>query len=266
MVVPIGAINAFRYRPKLMTAKEIKYARQSIADRTNDALLISENIAAAVLIRHEQADSLSAKELKEFEVYEKQEMQRLQVMTHSIEKDLDTLAVSDPKSYYTIYNPVVPYLKLLGGIVALVVSLLLIIHMIVYMIVKPPLIPFLNSILLALDDVFPLGSTILFTGFVVYLIISVGKGLQKFGTRFFVISIHPLERGKTMMNSFVFNVGLALFCTLPALHFSLMAFSGYTRLTDATIIIGNQVCRFECETNVYNVLNLYLILLNSLRV
>lgn len=56
-----------------------------------------------------------------------------------------------------------------------------------------------------------------------------------------MIDVHPLEPGKTLLNSFMFNVQLVLLCVLPTVQFSTQAFASYARYTEADVIFGSQM-------------------------
>jgi hypothetical protein len=73
---------------------------------------------------------------------------------------------------------------------------------------------FLNVYFTWFDQWFPLFGTISVAIFGLYLLLAVAKGNTKFGTRFFLIKVHPMEPGKTLMNAFVFNIALVLLCVL----------------------------------------------------
>jgi len=45
----------------------------------------------------------------------------------------------------------------------------------------------------------------------------------------------------TYMNSFLFNLGLVLLCSLPIVQFSTIAFSDYARFTNVNQIFGVQI-------------------------
>jgi hypothetical protein len=52
------------------------------------------------------------------------------------------------------------------------------------------------------------------------------KGNFKFGLRIFIIfPIHPMKLGATMLNSFLFNVGLILLTSLATVQFCTNAFA-----------------------------------------
>jgi hypothetical protein len=78
--------------------------------------------------------------------------------------------------------------------------------------------PFLNNYLTWFDQWFPLFGTLTVAVFGLYLLLAVAKGNAKFGTRFFLIKVHPLETGKTLLNSFAFNIALVLLCVLVSGH------------------------------------------------
>ena len=52
-----------------------------------------------------------------------------------------------------------------------------------------------------LDGFFPLFGTVTIAVMGLYLLLAASKGAAKFGTRFFLISVHPLEPHKTLLNS-----------------------------------------------------------------
>ena len=71
-----------------------------------------------------------------------------------------------------------------------------------------------------------------------------------------MIDVHPLEPGKTLLNSFMFNVQLVLLCVLPTVQFSTQAFSQYARFTTADALFGTQMkyiqgFRFFWQYNVF---------------
>jgi len=78
--------------------------------------------------------------------------------------------------------------------------------------------------------------------------------------------VHPLEPGKTLLTSFVFNVQLVLLCVLPTVQFTTEAFNTYARLTQASVIFGTQFryiqgFRFFWQYNVFLFLILAFVLM-----
>ena len=145
------------------------------------------------------------------------EMNRYRVLVDMLEADLDAFQLCDPQNYRAHYNPLVPWAKLAAGIFSAAISALWIIQIILYMLFTPPLHPFLNTYFSWFDTWFPLFGTLSIALFGLYLLLAVAKGNFKFGTRFFLIKVHPMEQHKTLMNSFVFNVALILLCTLVSI-------------------------------------------------
>ena len=62
------------------------------------------------------------------------------------------------------------YLRALGGLVSAVLSVTWLVHVVLYMFVYPPISPFLNSLFIPLEGVFPLFGTVAFALVCFYLI------------------------------------------------------------------------------------------------
>ena len=131
-----------------------------------------------------------------------------------LESEMEQFQMSDPQYYKQYYNPFVPYFKLFFGIISIILSVVWILQIIIYMLFNPPLYGFLNNYFSWFDQWFPLFGTISVAIFALYLLLAVAKGNTKFGTRFFLIKVHPMEAGKTMLNSLIFNVALILLTVL----------------------------------------------------
>jgi LMBR1 domain-containing protein 1 len=132
-------------------------------------------------------------------------------------------------------------MKLIGGVLSIIMTLVWIIHIIIYMLFSPPIHPFLNDYLSFFDGFFPLFGTLTIGVMGLYLLLAASKGAAKFGTRFFFISVHSLEPHKTLLNSFMFNVQLVMLCVLPCVQFCTDAFNGYARHSEADAIFGTQM-------------------------
>eukprot|EP01043_Picozoa_sp_COSAG02_P096690 COSAG02_NODE_32965_length_507_cov_1.338235_1_plen_89_part_01 len=65
------------------------------------------------------------------------------------------------------------------------------------------------------------------------------------GLRLAFFTIHPMEPGKTMMNSFLFNVGIILLCEIPVIQFCSNAFSIYARVTSVSMLFGTQIVHIK---------------------
>jgi LMBR1 domain-containing protein 1 len=125
------------------------------------------------------------------------------------------------------------YLMFLFGLVAVCLTLLWVLQIFLYMFTQPyPFHPFLNAMLIAMDQVFALFGVIFYGLFSFYLLLCVIKGNFKFGMRVFILfPIHPMRVGGTLMNAFLFNTLLILICSVSITQFTTQAFSEYTSLT-----------------------------------
>jgi LMBR1 domain-containing protein 1 len=202
-------------------------------------LQIAEEMAARLI--DAQGGARNKKEFRNAGKLHRGELNRFKLLVEMLEKDLEDFQLGDPQNYKQHYNPLVPYFKLIMGVVSIILSAAWLIHIIIYMLVSPPVYPFLNSYLSFFDEFFPLFGTLTIAIFGLYLLLAASKGAAKFGTRFFLISVHNLEPHKTLLNSFMFNVQLVLLCVLPVVQFCTDAFSQYARHTDADVIFGTQM-------------------------
>ncbi|CAN1771555.1 LIMR family protein At5g01460 [Linum perenne] len=81
--------------------------------------------------------------------------------------------------------------------------------------------------------------TAAFAFFCFYLLLAVVAGSTMLGLRIVFITIHPMKWGATLMNSFLFNVGLILLCSISVIQFCATAFGYYAQATAAQEIFGH---------------------------
>ncbi|CAN1303679.1 LIMR family protein At5g01460 [Linum perenne] len=81
--------------------------------------------------------------------------------------------------------------------------------------------------------------TAAFAFFCFYLLLAVVAGATMLGLRIVFITIHPMKWGATLMNSFLFNVGLILLCSISVIQFCATAFGYYAQATAAQEIFGH---------------------------
>ncbi|KAJ3186814.1 hypothetical protein HK101_009569 [Irineochytrium annulatum] len=136
------------------------------------------------------------------------------------------------------------FVKLAGGCVGAVLSLLWVVHIIVYLIPltlkQTPYSSFLNDFFDVITGV-PFIGTAFYALFTFYLLFCVIKGNAKLGMRLVFITIHPLRIGETMMNSLVFNTGIILLSSLSVAQFCTLAFAKYARYTASNSLFGVQM-------------------------
>lgn len=125
------------------------------------------------------------------------------------------------------------FLTFIFGILGAILTVLWLLHIILFMFTAPyPFHPFLNSLVIALDDALGLLGTVCYGLFSFYLLLCCIKGCFKFGMRIFIFPIHPMRVGNTLMHAFLFNVALILICSFAVTQFCTLAFSDYTSRTD----------------------------------
>eukprot|EP00026_Physarum_polycephalum_P004163 Phypoly_transcript_04180.p1 GENE.Phypoly_transcript_04180~~Phypoly_transcript_04180.p1 ORF type:complete len:532 (+),score=77.32 Phypoly_transcript_04180:116-1711(+) len=134
------------------------------------------------------------------------------------------------------------FLVFIFGILSVGLTILWWLHIILYMITYPfPFTPFLNTIVIGLDDALGLLGTAAYGLFSFYLLLCCIKGNFKFGMRFFFFPIHPMRVGNTLMHAFLFNVALILICSFAVTQFCTLAFANYTSRTEINSLFALSV-------------------------
>ncbi|KAH9615738.1 hypothetical protein KSS87_007502 [Heliosperma pusillum] len=229
--LPLGLIFAFIRRPKAVITRSqyIKEATE-LGKKAKDL-----KKAADALHQEERGGSKGRKWRKNVKAVEKE--------LHLLEEDVKALEEMYPqgeKAETAWALTILGYLaKLILGILGLIVSVAWIAHIVIYLIIRPPLSPFLNFVFVKLDDVWGLLGTAAFAFFCFYLLVAVVAGATLLGLRLVFITIHPMKWGATLMNSFLFNVGLILLCSISVIQFCSSAFAYYAQATAAEEIFGH---------------------------
>jgi LMBR1 domain-containing protein 1 len=123
-------------------------------------------------------------------------------------------------------NPLLPWLQLIGGLFSLLLSFSWFLQILLQIFLRGRM-AFLNVIFASLTEAFPLFGVCAYGVFAFYIMITVISGSIKFAGRFFLISIHPMKINGTMMNSFLFNVGILLVCSVAAIQLCTTAFAQF---------------------------------------
>ncbi|KAL9315341.1 hypothetical protein ACSQ67_016342 [Phaseolus vulgaris] len=229
--LPLGLIFSFLRRPKAVITRS-----QYIKEATELGKKARElKKAAEALHQEEKGGSKGRKFRKNVKEVEKELFQ--------LEEDVKLLEEMYPqgeKAETTWALTVLSYLaKIVFGILGLIVSVVWIIHIIIYLLIDPPLSPFLNQVFIKLDDIWGLFGTAAFAFFCFYLLLAVIAGAMMLGLRLVFITIHPMKWGATLMNSFLFNVGLILLSSISVIQFCSTAFAYYAQATAAQEIFGH---------------------------
>jgi len=243
--IPLDMYLLYKNRPHHMEPHEFQEAQQSLRDRTNELVDIGELIK---IEREEKAQlglssswgaSLFDAEKRKEARDERQAILGFKQAVFLLESDVEDFQACTAN--YENYNPLIPYIGLIGGFLSMIISFLWFLQIVIYVLPSPPLSPFLNSFFSWFDSWFPLFGTLSVALFTVYLLLAAIKGCFKLGMRFLCMTLHPMKPGKTYMSSFMFNIGLVLLCALPVVQFCSTAFADYARFATIRQIYGVQV-------------------------
>lgn len=118
-----------------------------------------------------------------------------------LKKDIEILEISHALKGG---NPFIPWLNLIGGILAILLSISWLLHIILFMLPNPPIDPFLNTFFITLEEAFGknnfgLLGVIAFAVYSYYLLACAVKGNFKLGLRFFIWKVgtsdHYIDAG-----------------------------------------------------------------------
>ena len=147
-------------------------------------------------------------------------------------------------------NPLLGILKLFLGCVGMIFSFMILIQIVFYKLITKdgnPYNEFLNDLFVFFEfKIARFVSTILFAIICLYILLTVIKGNFKFGLRIlFFMTVHPMKKGRTYINSFLFNMFLLLLCAPAVMHFIIELFEAYMRLTTGSFIFTVMVRRMK---------------------
>mmetsp|Transcript_26079 Transcript_26079/g.60157 ORF Transcript_26079/g.60157 Transcript_26079/m.60157 type:complete len:506 (+) Transcript_26079:76-1593(+) len=245
--LPFDLINDFRTRPHPIDLKEFAAKKLEMKGRS----------AGLLALGKEMESEFRAKPNKR---KEKIFCNKFKAMVYELEEEYTKLMICYKESGG---NPLIPWFKLFLGIMGMAISISWLVQIVLQIFMKgcEGACPFLNSVFITLNNTFPLFGTCAYGVFAFYLLWAVIKGCMKFGLRFFIISIHPMKVGGTLMNSFLFNTGMILLCTAAIVQFCTTAFSDYARLTAVSQIFVTQVQYLIFLRVFYNLNVFYIIFL-----
>lgn len=230
---PMDLINEFRTRPTPMKAVEHLERRKELGRRA--AALIQAGTSLYKEINEPGEKSRKTKRAQE------QLLAKFENAYYFLKKDVEVLKVA-----YELKggNPIWYVFKLVLGLCSLVLSVTWIIHIGIFVLPRVPVHPFLNDFFITLESVgngnFPLFGIIAYAIYSFYLIFVCVQGNFKLGVRLLWIRIFPMELHNTMMNAFLFNVWILLFCAVPTVQFCVQSFPVYARFTSIDLLLGVQ--------------------------
>ena len=224
VTLPFNLIGAFINRPKPISITAYATAKRNINRWAEDLKSTGKSLKKKILEKGRNHPKLRPKLIK----YEKQ--------VNDLEK-----TYSDVEVAYKLRggNPIVPWVKLILGIICIILSIVWIIHIIIYYLANVH--PFLNNFFDILDQGFPYAAVIFFGIFVYYLYWCVLDGASTVGVNLLIIRLYPMEKHNTPMVSILFNTCIMLFASFGIALFCTMNFSIYQRLTSLDFIYGTQI-------------------------
>ena len=228
--LPIDLVLAYVYRPVPMDAREIAEYRLQIQKRTAELIEVGTSLVAergAFIDGAKQGWWASRKQNAKDQI----RVNKFAQMVYILESEVEELDIISGRNQ--AYEPLMYVFYLVMGVVAAVHSLLWVLHIVLYMLVDPSPTPFLNEYLIQFSGWYPLFGSLACGLFTFYLLAATMKGCLKFGTRFFLVKIHPMKYNGSYLNSFLFNVGLVGICAFPVVQFATAAFADYAQYTDA---------------------------------
>jgi len=155
-----------------------------------------------------------------------------------LEDDMEMLDMCYKKNQI---NPLLPFFNLAGGIFCSIITVSWWLQLILEVFLAGLVGPYLSSIFTSLSAAFPLFGIVAYGIFAFYILVASVKGSITFAGRFFLISMHPMKVNGTMMNSFLFNVGQMLLCSISCVQLCSRAFKGFAHSSAISQIFVTQV-------------------------
>ena len=238
--VPLDFFVSFKSRPRIITDESIKDRKKILFDEIVELRQMGDRL-------NELETKGAAK--KFFWSKEKREYNRLKNEFTSrfslVKKEFDIL---NKKNYIGENCAAVFYYLLIPlGILSTILSLLWLIQFVCsyFYIHKDgrPGYPFLSLMLIYFqDNDISFLSFFFFSLLTLYLLFCVLKGNFQFGVRIFCCwAVHPMEKGRTYMNSFLFNISLVLLGSMAITQFVTDCLCDYVAFTDVDALFNTLI-------------------------
>ena len=237
--VPLDFFRDFCSRPKRLKGSEIKIRKEDLFRDIEELKELGE-----------QVKEMENKGYHKKFIFTKQRRQynrlnnQFKAGTMLAEQEYEILNIADEMKKHNSCVLICYYMLIPLGIISLIISLLWVIQFICSFIYMKndlrPGYPFISFMFIFFQD-HDVGflSFFFFAVFCLYLLLCTLKGNLKFGLRLFCcMSVHPMKKDETYMNSFLFNVTLVLLGSISITHCCAKAFSDYVVFTDIDIIFN----------------------------
>ena len=241
--VPLDFFISFANRPKNINNADAKERKQILFEEVEELLKMGEEVTEM---------ERNGAQKKFFFTPTKRKYNRIKnefVSRFALaQKEFDVL---NKNNYiYDTIAVVFYYLLIPLGILSTILTILWIIQFICsyFYILKGlkdrrPGYPFLSYMLIFFQDHDVSFLSFLFFGILtLYLLFCVMKGNFQFGVRFLCCwSVHPMKKGKTYMNSFLFNISLVLLGSMAITQFVSDCLSDYVAFTDIDTLFNTLI-------------------------
>lgn len=235
---PFDLVTAYIWRPKVMAPDALANKELELQEKCADLLEVTALLKRDRLNLND-GTAKAKRAMKLRYLPDRMEVNKLTQMVFILERDLEEYRAC--KVVRKGYNPLRPYVNLGGGVFFALLSVLWLLQIILAMLTTPQASPFLSLYLVTFDVWFPMFGNLTYALLSLYLLIATVKGAFKLSVRFFCCKLHPMQVGGTLINAFLFNLGIVMVCTVPLVHFCVTAFSGYTVDSDAFFLFVVQV-------------------------
>ena len=241
--VPMDFFISFRNRPKTLKNADVQERKKDLFEEIEELEKLGQEVTDM---------EMSGAQKKYFFTPTKRKYNRIKNEFVSrfalVQKEFDLLN----KNNYLENNIAVVFYYLLIplGILTTILTILWLIQFICsyFYILKGvkdrrPGYPFLSYMLIFFQDHDVSFLSFLFFGILtLYLLFCIIKGNFKFGVRFLCCwSVHPMEKGKTYMNSFLFNISLILLGSMAITQFVSDCLSDYVAFTDIDTLFNTLI-------------------------
>ena len=237
--VPLDFFVSFKSRPKIITSDSVKNRKRILFDEIVELKSMGDDLKKMEDNGDDKKFFLSGVRRK-YNRIKNEFISRFALA----KKEFDILN----KNNYIGENcsAVFYYLLIPLGILSIILSFLWLIQFICsYFYIKNgrPGYPFLSIMLIYFqDNDVSFLSFFFFSLLTLYLLFCVIKGNFQFGVRILCCwAVHPMEKGKTFMNSFLFNISLVLLGSMAITQFVADCLSDYVAFTDVDALFNTLI-------------------------
>lgn len=248
-------------RPKPKTAKAIAEEKLELREKTNNLM--------AKMKRFEDPPETTEKpakkaffggwfEKKHTKISEKQ----LKIEFEKLNDEYDLFKAEQNLGF----NPLWSLISLLFGIIFGVFSILILLQIILGQLIRVNGVPvwsFLSHFFQFVERKMSGFVTVVITlVFVFAILVLVIKGVTTFGFRFFCcISLYPLKLGKTLINSFLFNILVLLTCVPAIMHFVFIILKSFLYRTSGVFLFETLIHKVKLISWIFDSLVMFYALL-----